>query len=313
MPSLARFFVVVLAQAITQSIKQPQYAAPYPTHLDTPKTKQILEFYTYFCKLCALSSIWTRGMTDRQPLVAANWKMNGSLASMRPLVDTILSGLEGHSEVEAAICAPYVYLSELNQRLQGSGIATGAQNVSEHESGAYTGEISTSMLNDFDCHYVIVGHSERRSIYGESDELVAAKFSQVQSAAMVPILCLGEQLSERESGDTEKVVARQLDAVLDRAGIAAFKQAVIAYEPVWAIGTGKTATSAQAQEVHAFIRERLAEQDNAVANNIRVLYGGSVKPDNAQELFSMADVDGGLIGGASLKAEDFLAICKATG
>lgn len=252
-------------------------------------------------------------MSDRQPLVAANWKMNGSLASMKPLVDNILGGLEGQTGLEVAICAPYVYLPELNSRLQGSGVATGAQNVSEHESGAFTGEVSTSMLHDFDCHYVIVGHSERRSIYGESDETVAAKFTQVQSAAMVPILCLGEQLAEREAGITEEVVARQLDTVVDRAGIKAFSQAVIAYEPVWAIGTGKTATKEQAQEVHAFIRERLAQKDSAVANNLQVLYGGSVKPDNAQELFSMADVDGGLIGGASLKAEDFLAICKATG
>ena len=252
-------------------------------------------------------------MSDRQPLVAANWKMNGSLASMKPLVDNIISGLKGQHGLEAAICAPYVYLAELNQRLQGSGIATGAQNVSEHESGAYTGEVSTSMLNDFDCHYVIVGHSERRSIYAESDELVADKFCQVQSAAMVPILCLGEQLAEREGGITEEVVARQLDAVVSKAGIDAFKQAVIAYEPVWAIGTGLTATPEQAQEAHAFIRGRLSELNAAVANDLRLLYGGSVKPDNAKELFSMADVDGGLIGGASLKAEDFLAICMATG
>ena len=252
-------------------------------------------------------------MSDRQPLVAANWKMNGSLASMKPLVDNIISGLNGEDGVEAAICAPYVYLAELNQRLQGSGIATGAQNVSEHESGAYTGEISTGMLNDFDCHYVIVGHSERRSLYGESDELVAEKFCRVQAAAMVPILCLGEQLSERENGTTEEVIARQLDAVVNKAGIAAFRQAVIAYEPVWAIGTGLTATPEQAQEAHAFIRARLAEQDAGIANDLRLLYGGSVKPDNAKELFSMADVDGGLIGGASLKAEDFLAICMATG
>ncbi len=250
-------------------------------------------------------------MSERQPLVAANWKMNGTLASMKPLVDTIKTGLAGN-EAEVAICAPYVYLAELSQRLQGSGIAIGAQNVSEHEAGAYTGEISTSMLNDFDCHYIIVGHSERRHLYGESDELVAEKFAQVQSAAMVPILCLGEQLEEREAGSTEEVVARQLDAVIDRAGIAAFAQAVIAYEPVWAIGTGLTATGAEAQEVHAFIRQRLAQQDSTIAASIRVLYGGSVKADNANELFSMTDVDGGLIGGASLIAEDFLAICQAT-
>ncbi|MFT5134253.1 MAG: triosephosphate isomerase [Gammaproteobacteria bacterium] len=250
-------------------------------------------------------------MSERQPLVAANWKMNGSLASMKPLVDAIKTGLEG-SEVDVAICAPYVYLPELSQRLKGSGISTGAQNVSKHEAGAYTGEISTSMLNEFDVHYIIVGHSERRSLYAESDELVAEKFAQVQSAAMVPILCLGEQLAEREAGITEEVVARQLDAVISKVGIAAFAQAVIAYEPVWAIGTGKTASKEQAQEVHAFIRQRLALQDSTIAESIRLLYGGSVKADNANDLFSMTDVDGGLIGGASLIAEDFLAICQAT-
>ena len=250
-------------------------------------------------------------MSERRPLVAANWKMNGTLASMKPLVDAIKTGLAS-SETEVAICAPYVYLPELSERLQGTGIASGAQNVSEHESGAFTGEISARMLNDFNCQYIIVGHSERRSLYAESDALVAEKFAQVQSAAMVPILCLGEQLAEREAGVTEEVVARQLDAVIDKAGIAAFAQAVIAYEPVWAIGTGLTASKDQAQEVHAFIRQRLAQQDSTIAASIRVLYGGSVKADNANDLFSMTDVDGGLIGGASLKAEDFLAICQAT-
>jgi triosephosphate isomerase (TIM) len=250
-------------------------------------------------------------MSERQPLVAANWKMNGTLASMKPLVDAIKTGLTS-SETEVAICVPYVYLPELSERLQGTGIATGAQNVSEHGSGAFTGEVSTTMLNDFNCHYIIVGHSERRSLYAESDTLVAEKFAQVQSAAMVPILCLGEQLAEREAGVTEEVVARQLDAVIEKSGIAAFAQAVIAYEPVWAIGTGLTATKDQAQEVHAFIRQRLAQQDSIIAASIRVLYGGSVKADNANDLFSMTDVDGGLIGGASLKAEDFLAICHAT-
>ena len=251
-------------------------------------------------------------MSKRQPLVAANWKMNGTLASMAPLVDAIKAGLNTELNMEVAICAPYVYVPELNHRLQGTGIAVGAQNVSEHEAGAYTGEISTAMLHDFDCRYIIVGHSERRNLYAESDALVAEKFARTQTAAMVPILCLGEQLAEREAGITEEVVARQLDAVIDKVGIAAFKQAVIAYEPVWAIGTGKTASKEQAQEVHAFIRQRLAQQNSTIAAAIRVLYGGSVKADNANELFSMADVDGGLIGGASLKAEDFLAICRAT-
>jgi triosephosphate isomerase (TIM) len=250
-------------------------------------------------------------MSERQPLVAANWKMNGSLESMKPLVNAIKTGLD-NAKAEVAICAPYVYLPELKQELDGSAISTGAQNVSEHEAGAYTGEISTSMLSDFGCHYVIVGHSERRNLYGESDALVAEKFARVQSANMLPILCLGEQLDEREAGTTENVVARQLDAVISKVGIAAFAQAVIAYEPVWAIGTGKTATKEQAQEVHAFIRQRLVQQDSTIAASIRLLYGGSVKADNASDLFSMTDVDGGLIGGASLIAEDFLAICQAT-
>jgi triosephosphate isomerase len=250
-------------------------------------------------------------MSERQSLVAANWKMNGSLASMQTLVDAIKAGL-ADCTAEVVICAPYIYLPELRQQLQGSAILSGAQNVSEHEAGAYTGEISTSMLRDFDCHYVIVGHSERRHIYGESDTLVAEKFARIQSAGMLPILCLGEQLEEREAGSTESVVARQLDAVIDKVGINAFAQAVIAYEPVWAIGTGKTATKEQAQEVHAFIRQRLARQNSTIAASIRLLYGGSVKADNANDLFSMTDVDGGLIGGASLVAEDFLAICQAT-
>lgn len=250
-------------------------------------------------------------MSERQPLVAANWKMNGSLESMKPLLNAIKTGLD-KAKAEVAICAPYVYLPELKQGLDGSAISVGAQNVSEHEAGAYTGEISTSMLNDFGCHYVIVGHSERRNLYAESDALVAEKFARVQSANMLPILCLGEQLDDREAGTTENVVARQLDAVISKVGIAAFAQAVIAYEPVWAIGTGKTATKEQAQEVHAFIRQRLAQQDSTIAASIRLLYGGSVKADNASDLFSMTDVDGGLIGGASLIAEDFLAICQAT-
>ncbi|NKB38671.1 MAG: triose-phosphate isomerase [Gammaproteobacteria bacterium] len=250
-------------------------------------------------------------MSKRQSLVAANWKMNSNLASMKPLVDAIKAGLVDNNDVDVAICAPSLYLPELEQRLAGTGIAVGAQNVSEHEAGAFTGEISTTMLNDFNCHFVIAGHSERRSMYAENDELVADKFAQIQSAAMVPILCVGELLSEREAGLTEEVVARQLDAVLSKSGVAAFSQAVIAYEPVWAIGTGKTASKEQAQEVHEFIRQRLAQQDSTIAAGIRILYGGSVKADNAKELFSMTDVDGGLIGGASLKANDFLAICRA--
>lgn len=250
-------------------------------------------------------------MTHRRPLVAANWKMNGSLASIRQLVQGVRAGLAPGGKAEVALCPPAVYLAEVRHLLQGSGVALGAQNVSDRESGAYTGEIAAPMLRDYDCRYVIVGHSERRNLFGETDQLVAEKFIRVRAAGMTPIFCVGEMLEEREAGVTEEVVARQLDEVIDRAGIASFADAVIAYEPVWAIGTGRTATPEQAQEVHAFIRLRLARHDAGIADKIRIQYGGSVKAGNAQVLFSMADVDGGLIGGASLNAEEFLGICHA--
>jgi triosephosphate isomerase len=250
-------------------------------------------------------------MTQRRPLVAANWKMNGSLASIRPLLEGICSGLEAKCDAEVVICPPYVYLAELADKLGNSEIISGAQNLSHLESGAFTGEISADMLKDFSCKYVIVGHSERRALYGETDGLVAAKFMRAQDAALVPILCVGEQLAERESGDTEAVIERQLNAVIELAGIKAFNDAVIAYEPVWAIGTGETATPEQAQEVHAFVRLLLARHDDAAADKIRILYGGSVKAANAVEIFNMVDVDGGLIGGASLDADEFLSICHA--
>lgn len=249
-------------------------------------------------------------MTQRQILVAANWKMNGTLESIRPLLADVIQGVSGISN-EVAICPPFIYISELAKQLSGSEIRLGAQNVSQQEKGAYTGEVAVSMLKDYGCDYVIVGHSERRTLYAETDELVAEKFVAVQADGMTPILCVGELLEEREANNTEDVVARQLDAVIGHAGIEAFNNAVIAYEPVWAIGTGKTATPEQAQEVHEFIRLRLARHDNDAANKIRILYGGSVKADNAEQLFKMADIDGGLIGGASLVAEDFLTICKA--
>ena len=250
-------------------------------------------------------------MTARRSLIAANWKMNGNLASIRPLVQGVLAGVASGCQADVALCAPAIYLAEVSQLLKGSNIALGAQNVSNHESGAYTGEIAAAMLQDYACRYVIVGHSERRNLYGDTDQLVAEKFMRVQAAAMTPILCVGELLNEREAGNTEEVVARQLDTVIKQAGIAAFANAVIAYEPVWAIGTGRTATPEQAQEVHAFIRLRLARHADRIADKIRIQYGGSVKAANAQELFSMADVDGGLIGGASLKADEFLGICHA--
>lgn len=249
-------------------------------------------------------------MTERQILVAANWKMNGTLATIRPLLAAIKQGVEG-IKTEVAICPPSVYIPELAAQLTDSEIKLGAQNVSQLDQGAFTGEISTDMLNDYSCEYVIVGHSERRSLYAENDILVAEKFVAVQAAGMTPILCVGELLEEREADNTDEVIARQLDAVIELAGIEAFNNAVVAYEPVWAIGTGKTATPEQAQEVHEFIRLRLARHANETANNIRILYGGSVKASNAEQLFKMVDIDGGLIGGAALVADDFLTICKA--
>jgi triosephosphate isomerase len=251
-------------------------------------------------------------MAMRKPLVAANWKMNGTLATIRPLVQSIRQGLPANGGAEVAICAPYIYLPELKGLLEGSSIQPGAQNLSEKDSGAYTGEISAAMLADFGCRYVIVGHSERRTIYQESDQLVAEKFVKACLRGLVPILCVGELLQERESGVTEQVIARQLDAVIKLAGIEMFANSVIAYEPVWAIGTGRTATPEQAEEVHGFIRLQLARHADAIADNLRILYGGSVKADNARDLFSRPDIDGGLIGGASLVATDFLAICQAT-
>ena len=250
-------------------------------------------------------------MPSRRPLVAANWKMNGTLDTVRPLVDEIKKGLVSDDPTEVVICAPYIYLPEL-QSLLDDRIILGAQNVSEYESGAYTGEISVNMLQDYGCEYVIVGHSERRNIYRETDSMVAKKFLKVREVGMIPILCLGELLQERESGITQEVVARQLNEVISLAGIEQFASAVIAYEPVWAIGTGHTATPEQAEDVHAFVRLQLARHDGEIADNIRILYGGSVKADNARDLFSRADIDGGLIGGASLIAQDFLAICGST-
>ena len=247
----------------------------------------------------------------RQPLVAGNWKMNGSRASIKALLDGIKQGAGEVKAAELAVCAPFVYLGDAQEQLQGSTIAWGGQNLSTEASGAFTGEISADMLLDFGCKYVIVGHSERRSLYAEGDELVARKFAVARAAGLKPILCVGETLEEREQGVTEEVVARQLDAVIALEGVAALSDGVIAYEPVWAIGTGKTATPEQAQEVHRFIRERIGAQDAGVAEKVQVLYGGSMKPDNAAELLAKPDIDGGLIGGASLKADDFLAIGKA--
>ena len=247
----------------------------------------------------------------RKPLVAGNWKMNGSSESIKALLDGLTAGVGDVSNAEVAVCAPAVYIPQVREQLDGSVIGWGGQDVSVHESGAYTGELAASMLLDFGCKYVIVGHSERRAYHGESDELVADKFEAARKAGLVPIFCIGETLEEREQGITEDVVARQIDAVINKYGVDALGDGVVAYEPVWAIGTGKTATPEQAQEVHAFIRSRIAAKNAEVADKVRILYGGSMKPGNAAELMSKPDIDGGLIGGASLKADDFLAICKA--
>lgn len=247
----------------------------------------------------------------RQILVAGNWKMNGSNSANQELVDGIVAGVPAGDGFQLLVCPPAPYLASVAAAAAGSPVAVGAQNVSEHESGAYTGESSAAMLKDVGCEYVIVGHSERRALYGESSEQVAAKFVAAQAAGLKPVLCVGETLEEREAGTTETVIDEQLDAVLNTAGVAALGAAVIAYEPVWAIGTGMTASPEQAQDVHRHIRERVAAQDANVAANVQILYGGSMKGENAPGLLSMQDIDGGLIGGASLKASDFLAIAEA--
>ncbi|WP_263081954.1 triose-phosphate isomerase [Endozoicomonas sp. Mp262] len=247
----------------------------------------------------------------RQPLVAGNWKMNGSSQSIRELLDGIVSGLE--SKAEVLVCPPAIYIQQAREMLSGTAVKWGLQNVSDKASGAFTGETSPLMAKDLDCKYVIIGHSERRSIFGETDKDVAAKFCALVDQGIVPILCVGETLEEREAGTTMKVVEKQIETVLQEAGSNRLGNFVIAYEPVWAIGTGLTATPEQAQEVHAAIRELLSRTDESVAQKTRILYGGSMKAANAAELMANPDVDGGLIGGASLVAEDFKAICHAAG
>jgi len=247
----------------------------------------------------------------RVKLVAGNWKMNGTLASSQALVKALLPPLSALKRARYTVCAPFPYLAAVGQALRGSDVALGAQDVSQFEDGAYTGGVSGAMLADCGCRYVIVGHSERRSGFGESDDTVALKVAQALKHRLMPILCVGETLAERESGVTEEVVGRQLNAVIQRCGLAALAQGVIAYEPVWAIGTGRTATPQQAQAVHAFIRGRIGAGDRRLADSLLILYGGSVKANNAAQLFAMADVDGGLIGGASLVADEFVAICSA--
>jgi len=248
----------------------------------------------------------------RKPILAANWKMNlGRADEAIAFLRKIRPGLSEIEGLDLVLCPPITVLSALAELLGRTRIALGAQDAHWESSGAYTGEVSAAMLAEFGCRYVIVGHSERRQIYGESDAQVAAKFAAVQAAGMLPIVCVGETLEERDAGQTERTVARQIDAVLAAGASDALAKAVLAYEPVWAIGTGRNATPQQAQDVHAFLRARVAARDRGVAQALRILYGGSVKPANAGAIFAMPDVDGGLIGGASLVASDFLAIAAA--
>ena len=247
--------------------------------------------------------------TTRRPLVVGNWKMNGSAAANEALLAALKSARYGN--VEVSVCVPALYLHDVSKALHGSAIHWGAQDCSSHDSGAYTGEISAAMLAEFGCCHVIVGHSERRALHGESDRLVAEKAAAALKHGLVPIVCVGETLAEREAGQTEAVVGRQLGAAIELLD-KRIDGVVIAYEPVWAIGTGKTASPAEAQAVHAFLRKTLAVA-GAASGSLRILYGGSVKADNAAQLFAEPDIDGGLIGGASLKAADFIAICRAAG
>ena len=251
-------------------------------------------------------------MAHRQPLVAGNWKLNGSRQSVVDLA-SVISAECGHLSTEIVVCPTFVHLNDVLGVVGNSAVHLGAQNCAVSDSGAFTGEVSASMLGEFGCEYVILGHSERRAMYLESSELVAQKCALVQQADITPILCVGETLDERETGQVDSVIASQLDAVINELGIDGFGNMVVAYEPVWAIGTGKTASPEQAQDVHAMIRARIATLSSPLAEGLRILYGGSVKPDNAATLFAQADIDGGLIGGAALDADSFLAICEAAG
>jgi triosephosphate isomerase len=247
----------------------------------------------------------------RRILVAGNWKMHGTQAMVKSLLEGLLAGSQPGGNVDLAVFPPFPYLAQTQALLQQSPIAWGAQNLNPVAQGAHTGEVSASMLLDFGCRYVLAGHSERRTLYGESDADVADRFEAALAAGLEPILCVGETLEERQNDETEAVVDRQLTAVLDRCGVSGFQKAVVAYEPVWAIGTGMTASPEQAQAVHAFIRNKFDSLDDIIAGQLRILYGGSVNGSNAADLFAREDIDGGLVGGASLKVEDFLAIRNA--
>lgn len=246
----------------------------------------------------------------RRKLVAGNWKMNGSLAANAALVAGIKEGLPA-DVCDVAVCVPAPYLAQVQGAVAGSAVALGAQDMSAHAAGAYTGEVSAAMLQEFGVQYVILGHSERRAYHGETDAAVAAKTVAALKAGLVPVVCVGETLEQREAGQTNEIVGGQLDVVLAALSVEEAARIVVAYEPVWAIGTGKTATPEMAQEVHAMLRARLGAKSAEAAAKVRILYGGSMKPDNAEQLLAMADIDGGLIGGAALKAADFLAIIKA--
>ncbi|MCU7835898.1 MAG: triose-phosphate isomerase [gamma proteobacterium symbiont of Taylorina sp.] len=247
----------------------------------------------------------------RTPLVAGNWKMNGSRESIKELINGVVEGAKSLTGVVVAVCPPSIYIADVTAVTSGSSVEVGSQDACTELKGAFTGETSIEMVKDFSCKYAIIGHSERRSIYGETDEVVAEKFTTVKNSGVIPIFCIGETLEEREGGITEEVCARQIDAVFAAQGDDAFAGSVIAYEPVWAIGTGKTASPEQAQSVHAFIRQHLAKRNADIAEKVQILYGGSMNPANAKELIGQPDIDGGLIGGASLKAEDFMAVCQA--
>jgi triosephosphate isomerase len=249
----------------------------------------------------------------RRPIVAGNWKMHGSRAENARLIEELLAGAPTQPKATCVVCPPFVYLQEAARLLRDSALSLGAQDVSADAHGAFTGEVSAAMLKDVGCEYVIVGHSERRLLYRESDQLIARKFGAALAKGLIPILCVGEQLADREAGRMREVVSRQLDVVLELSGAGALEHAVVAYEPVWAIGTGRNASPEQAEEAHAFIRARVGARDARIAAATRILYGGSVKAGNAAELFAMPDVDGGLIGGASLKADEFLTILAAAG
>ncbi len=247
----------------------------------------------------------------RRPIVVGNWKMHGSRVENTRLIEELLGQYPADPAAECVVCPPFVYLQEIGRLLRDSPIKPGAQDVCADTQGAFTGEVSASMLRDVGCEYAIVGHSERRLLYRESDQLVARKFATAHAKGLIPILCVGEQLAEREANRTAEVVCRQLDVVLELCGAETVGRGILAYEPVWAIGTGRNATPEQAQEVHALIRARIAARDAKIAASTRILYGGSVKAGNAALLFAMPDVDGGLIGGASLKAQEFLSILAA--